>query len=97
KQSIYSFRDADVSVLGDAARHLELLRPGGDVRRSISRSFRSVPSLLGFVNDLCADIDKANRPDAFRYDEQDRFPLDGSLPDREPTLGVLFGDTPEEC
>jgi len=97
KQSIYSFRDADVSVLQDAARHLEVLRPGGDVRRSISRSFRSVPSLLGFVNDVCADIDKASRPDAFRYDEQDRFPLDGSLPDRGQTVGFLFGDTPEVC
>ncbi len=97
KQSIYSFRDADVSVLQDAARHLEMLRPDGDVRRSISRSFRSVPSLLGFVNDVCADIDKASRPDAFRYDEQDRFPIDGALPDRERSVGVLLGDSPEEC
>jgi ATP-dependent helicase/nuclease subunit A len=42
KQSIYGFRDADVSVLQEASRHLEALRPAGDVRRSISRSFRSV-------------------------------------------------------
>jgi ATP-dependent helicase/nuclease subunit A len=97
KQSIYSFRDADVSVLQDAARHLEMLRPDGDVRRSISRSFRAVPSLLAFVNDVCADIEKASRPDAFRYDEQDRFPLDGVPPDRERSLGVLLADTPEDC
>ena len=39
--------------------YLEALRPDGDVRRSISRSFRSVPPLLAFVNDVCHDIDKA--------------------------------------
>src|SRR5687768_6754745 len=77
KQSIYGFRDADVSVLREASRHLEMLRPDGDVRRSISRSFRSVAGLLSFVNDLCQDMDKAPaRRDAFVYDEQDRFPID---------------------
>ena len=79
KQSIYAFRDADVSVLQDASRYLEALRPGGDVRRSISRSFRSVPALLAFVNDVCHDMQKADgRRDAFRYDEEDRFPLEGA-------------------
>jgi ATP-dependent helicase/nuclease subunit A len=96
KQSIYSFRDADVSILNEAARHLEVLRPGGDVRRSISRSFRSVAPLLSFVNDLCDELDKADRPDAFRYDEHDRFPLDDVF-HREPALGVVLGDTPETC
>src|SRR5688500_3832661 len=42
KQSIYGFRDADVSVLREAARHLDGLRPEGGVRRTISRSFRAV-------------------------------------------------------
>ena len=80
KQSIYAFRDADVSMLREAARHLEGLRAGGDVRRSISRSFRAVPELLAFVNDLCHDIDKAPaRTDAFQYDEEDRFPLDDEV------------------
>src|SRR3954470_24686036 len=96
KQSIYSFRDAYVSVLQDAARHLEVLRPDGDVRRSISRSFRSVPSLLSFFNDVCQDLDKASRPDAFRYEEQDRFPLEGPA-DADGALGVVFGHAPEEC
>ena len=96
KQSIYSFRDADVSVLQEAARHLELLRPGGDVRRSISRSFRSVPSLLAFVNDLCTEIEKVARPDGFQYDERDRFPLE-STPKPSGSLGVVFGDSPEVC
>src|SRR4029450_13097022 len=50
KQSIYAFRDADVSILDDARRYIEALRPGGDARRTISRSFRAVPGLLPFVH-----------------------------------------------
>ena len=112
KQSIYAFRDADVSMLREAARHLEGLRPDGDVKRSISRSFRSVPQLLAFVNDLCHDIDKAQgRLDAFQYNEEDRFPIENEVrlkPDTTPevrlkadttseALALLTGDTPESC
>jgi ATP-dependent helicase/nuclease subunit A len=99
KQSIYGFRDADVSLLREAAAHLEALRPDGDVRRSISRSFRSVPRLLSFVNDLAHDVAKAaERADAFRYDEQDRFPIDESPQfDRDDALGIVVGDSPEAC
>jgi len=99
KQSIYAFRDADVSVLQDASRYLEALRPGGDVRRSISRSFRSVPALLAFVNDVCHDLQKADgRRDAFRYDEEDRFPLEGApLETVSDAIGLVIGDTPEAC
>ena len=97
KQSIYAFRDADVSVLREAGRHLELLRPDGDVRRTISRSFRSVPSLLSFVNDVCGTLDTApSRADAFRYEEGDRFPLEAVVP-AEDALGIVPGDTPEAC
>jgi len=95
KQSIYGFRDADVSVIGEAARHIGSLRQGGDVRRSISRSFRSVPALLSFVNDLCHDIQKApGRGDAFRYEEEDRFPV---TRDESAALGIVAADTPEGC
>jgi len=59
KQSIYGFRDADVSVLREAARHLDGLRPDGDVRRTITRSFRATAPLLAFVNDVCTDLCKA--------------------------------------
>ncbi|MGH7337986.1 MAG: UvrD-helicase domain-containing protein, partial [Myxococcota bacterium] len=108
KQSIYGFRDADVSVLEEASRHLGRLRPGGDVRRAISRSFRAVPALLAFVNGLCADIDKdPRRSDAFRYDEQDRFQMDrpGESGDQErsrsdgseASLGLVASDSPEGC
>jgi ATP-dependent helicase/nuclease subunit A len=99
KQSIYAFRDADVSVLREAGRHLELLRPDGDVRRTISRSFRSVPAVLAFVNDVCGMLDTApSRADAFRYEEGDRFPVTDALEDRsEDSLGIVSGDTPEAC
>jgi ATP-dependent helicase/nuclease subunit A len=99
KQSIYAFRDADVSVLREAARYLEGLRPDGDVRRSISRSFRAVPPILAFINDLCHDIDKAaERPDAFEYLQSDRFPIDHpSSTEDEAPLGIVVADTPEAC
>jgi ATP-dependent helicase/nuclease subunit A len=98
KQSIYGFRDADASILSEASRFLAGLRSQGDVRRSISRSFRSVPGVLAFVNDLCANIDKAPRSDAFRYDADDRFPIDApSEPERPEVLGLIAAETPELC
>jgi ATP-dependent helicase/nuclease subunit A len=98
KQSIYGFRDADVSVLREAARYLDGLRPGGDVRRTITRSFRATAPLLAFVNDLCTDLGKAPaRADAFEYDETDRFPVDDWATTGEETLGLVLADSPEAC
>jgi ATP-dependent helicase/nuclease subunit A len=97
KQSIYGFRDADVSVLRDASRFLEGLRPGGGVRQSISRSFRSVPPLLAFINDVCNDVGKAaGRRDAFEYEEQDRFPIDPTAAG-EPAIGIIAADSSDVC
>jgi ATP-dependent helicase/nuclease subunit A len=77
KQSIYRFRDADVGLLDEAASEIEGLRPDGEVRRYISRSFRAVPELLQFVNDVCTEVAEPSiRSGAFRYDERDRFPID---------------------
>jgi ATP-dependent helicase/nuclease subunit A len=75
KQSIYGFRDAEVAVLEAAARYIEALRPMTRVRQAITRSFRSVRELLAFSNDLFALVEKQERADAFRYGEQDVFPL----------------------
>jgi ATP-dependent helicase/nuclease subunit A len=76
KQSIYAFRDAEVAVLDEAARYIEALRPIGQVRTAITRSFRSVRELLTFINDLFFAINKApDRPDAFRYSDDDEFPV----------------------
>jgi len=98
KQSIYGFRDADVSMLGEAGRAIADLRPGGDVRRSISRSFRSVPALLDFVNDVCSDVDKvAARADGFAYGEDDRFPVDAATTSPDPALGLVVGADVEAC
>jgi ATP-dependent helicase/nuclease subunit A len=99
KQSIYAFRDADVSILEDARRYIEALRPDGDARRAISRSFRSVPALLAFVNDVSRDMPKAEgRRDAFGYGEDDRFPLNGDPIDAaDSPLGLVTGDSPDAC
>ena len=92
KQSIYGFRDADVGVLRRAAGRIAELRGNREpVRRAIRRSFRAVPALLSFTNALCDELEKADgRPDAFTYEESDRFPVDprpsGSA---EPALGVV--------
>ena len=77
KQSIYGFRDAEVAVLDEAAGFVSALRPDGQPRQAISTSFRAVPELLTFVNDLFAEIvttTDARRRDAFRYADTDRFP-----------------------
>jgi len=79
KQSIYGFRDAEVAVLDEAGGFVASLRPGAQPRQAISTSFRAVPGLLMFVNDLCAEIattTDVQRRDAFRYADTDRFPID---------------------
>jgi ATP-dependent helicase/nuclease subunit A len=79
KQSIYGFRDAEAAMLEEAAGFVAGLRPDGEPRQAISVSFRAVPHLLRFVNDLFEAIARtsdAERRDAFRYADQDRFPDD---------------------
>src|SRR6185295_18181210 len=56
KQSIYGFRDAEVTLLDEAAQFIGQLRGQSGMRRSISVSFRSAPPLLAFVNDLFGAI-----------------------------------------
>ena len=100
KQSIYGFRDADVSVLDDAVAEVEALRPGGTARRSITHSFRSVPALLAFVNDLFHEIAAggAARRDAFGYGEHDAFPVDpGAAAGDDAPLGVIASDDVRRC
>ena len=99
KQSIYRFRDAEVAVLQEAGRYIEGLRPSGSPRRSISRSFRALPELLEFVNELFGEMSQQGaRPDEFTYTESDRFPVDLS-PDRfrGPVLGLAVADDPDAC
>ena len=101
KQSIYRFRDAEVAVLQEAAQYIDGLRPGSRARRSIARSFRAVPELLQFVNDVFSEI---SQPPAaagdFSYDERDRFPVDPAAAGRsspEPALGLAVAESPDAC
>ncbi len=111
KQSIYGFRDADVGLVDEAARFIDDLRPDGRSRQAISVSFRSAPAILALVNDVFTEIvseSPATRRDAFRYGEDDRFPLEDSTekvrlkPDATEEirsdasngpLGVIAGDS----
>jgi ATP-dependent helicase/nuclease subunit A len=100
KQSIYRFRDAEVGVLHQAGLYVDALRPGCSARRSIARSFRAVPELLAFVNDVFAEVSQPpTRSDAFTYSDDDRFPiLDLSdTPARTPALGLAVAESVDEC
>jgi ATP-dependent helicase/nuclease subunit A len=97
KQSIYGFRDAEVAVMDEASRYIEALRPIGQVRTAITRSFRSVRELLLFVNDVFHAIDKApERPDAFRYSEDDAFPVTTDEPSESDAVNVVASRTDEQ-
>jgi ATP-dependent helicase/nuclease subunit A len=98
KQSIYRFRDAEVAVMQEAARYIEGLRPAGNPRQSIRRSFRAVPQLLEFVNDLFIEISQPSvRPDDFTYTEADTFPVDAVADTRDVVLGLAAAEDLEQC
>jgi ATP-dependent helicase/nuclease subunit A len=98
KQSIYAFRDADVAMLDQAGRSIDRLRPDGGTRRSISRSFRAVPALLTFANDLFESVERVpSRDDAFRYDEADRFPVAAIQEDAPDALGIVAAESVSAC
>ena len=97
KQSIYRFRDADVATFREATAAIAGLRAAGDVRRSIAHSFRAVPELLGFVNDLFAEIGAAAQgSDPFSYEEHDRFPVVGPQAAGD-ALGLVVAAGSEAC
>jgi ATP-dependent helicase/nuclease subunit A len=97
KQSIYAFRDAEVAVMDEAARYIEALRPIGQVRTAITRSFRSVRELLHFVNDVFGAIDKApDRADAFRYSEDDIFPLSSVDSTQQDAINLIAAGSDEQ-
>ncbi len=101
KQSIYAFRDADVGVLDDAAAEVGALRPGDSPLRSISHSFRSVPELLSFVNDLSRAIasEGGERRDAFTYSDRDAFPIEepGGSEEADAPLGIVAAADARRC
>ncbi|MEZ5287783.1 MAG: UvrD-helicase domain-containing protein [Vicinamibacterales bacterium] len=90
KQSIYGFRDAEVTVLEEAARHIDALRPDQPARAAITRSYRAVLPLLRFVNDVFEAVEKQpDRPDAFRYSDDDRVPLATHAGDADRAVGII--------
>ena len=94
KQSIYGFRDAEVTVLDAAGRFIEALRPEGTARAAITRSYRAVQELLAFVNDVFGDVEKApERPDAFRYTEEDAFPMMDDGARGADAIGLVASET----
>ncbi|MCC7008627.1 MAG: UvrD-helicase domain-containing protein [Acidobacteria bacterium] len=102
KQSIYRFRQAEVTLLDEAAQRIGGLRPGRRVRQAITTSFRAVPELLAFVNALSAEIEgDPTLDERFRYGEQDRFPVPpvsaGARRDGHPVLGVIGQPSMAAC
>jgi ATP-dependent helicase/nuclease subunit A len=104
KQSIYRFRDADVGVLREAAGYIDGLRPGAVSRRSISRSFRALPTLQAFINDVFSEMAQPEaaevtpaRADDFTFEEADRFPTDPVPGAGRPVLGLAVGESADVC
>ena len=101
KQSIYGFRDAEASLLQEARDYITTLRPDEPAHQSIARSSRAVPALLAFVNDVFAEVERADRKDGFTYTDEDRFPLpeepDAAIEEPREALGLVAGDSPEAC
>jgi ATP-dependent helicase/nuclease subunit A len=94
KQSIYGFRDAEVAVLEEAARHIDAIRPDRPARAAITRSHRAVLPLLRFVNDVFDAVEKQpQRSDAFRYNDDDRFPLAAGSEGPGDELGFVAART----
>ena len=62
KQSIYGFRDAEVARARRRGRLHRGAAADGRPRQAISVSFRAVPALLAFVNDVFEEIERTRRP-----------------------------------
>ena len=104
KQSIYRFRDADVTVLDRAAAFIARLRAQGTKRRAIVTSMRAVPALQSFLNDVFETIEKSTIPTSFRYGDTDRFPVEHGerdgvemRHDGRAVAGLAADVTPEGC
>jgi ATP-dependent helicase/nuclease subunit A len=99
KQSIYGFRDAEVTLLQEAREYIAALRPEEPARQSIARSARATPALLRFVNDVFDEVERVARDDAFAYTDADRFPTPppGEDGGSQSPLGILAAETIEAC
>lgn len=102
KQSIYRFRHAEVTLLEEASRRIQALKPSQPVRHALTNSYRAVPELLAFVNALSESIESETEiPERFRYTDTDRFPTPaitpGALRDGVPVLGIIAEASLADC
>ena len=90
---------ADASDAGQGRRDPVAPATPSGIRQSISNSFRTVPVLLAFLNDLFAAVPKVSgRRDAFRFDARDRFPLESAAVAAgtgEPVVGLAVANSVE--
>ena len=90
-----------MALLEEAAELIAGLRERSQPRQTITHSFRAVPPMLAFANDLFSAVDKSSsRPDAFRYDDLDRFPVGGAEAapvGTETALGMAVAGSTHEC
>jgi len=101
KQSIYRFRNAEVTLLEAAAERIGALRPDRPVRLAINTSFRAVPELLAFVNALSGAMHgDPELEDRWRYEAHDEFPAPsvaaGAKRDGAPVLGLIAEESMEQ-
>ena len=88
KQSIYGFRDAEVTVLDAAAR--SSTRCAGDAGACGDYPQLSIRARAADVRQRCVRVDrKGTRLDAFRYTEADAFPATEDAPHEADAIGVI--------
>ena len=88
-------------LLNDVANHyINAINQGfGLIQGDVAFVLGVLPLLLGFVNDLFSEIEKApGRRDAFRYDEADRFPeTERDRGDSADRLGLAVAGDQAAC
>lgn len=98
KQAIYSFRRADVRAFLEAGRELEAQnreRALGPAARSLSQSYRAVPSLVDFVNGLFEPL-LAEEDGGFEVGFQALAPAKPEVEGDHPTVGMVLIPPPDE-
>ncbi len=89
KQSIYRFRRADIAMY-DEVKQLVAAQPGGSGEvRAISQNFRTTPAVLGWVNNVFADLfdgeQETGRQPGYQWVEPYRLSVE------ESRVAVLLG------
>ena len=82
KQSIYRFRRADIAMYDDVKQLVEGQPGGTGAVRAIRQNFRTTPAVVGWVNNVFADLfdreQEPGRQPGYQWVEPYRLPADGS-------------------